>query len=145
MLFPLLLHHVGIVLGASQRDGGGAGTTSTQRREEVHQGDIQSILSLTITHVFCLVFIGYRASVAEIPFCGGVSHLHLHALQGGSRDTGPLRRTHTYTHTHASGSRMSLLPLETILYILYSEKIKSCKKRGYITEINSHRAPREKL
>ena len=28
------LHHVGIVFGASQRDGGGVGTTSTQRRED---------------------------------------------------------------------------------------------------------------
>ena len=30
-------------------------------------------------------------------------------------------------------------------YILYSEKIRSCKETGYITAINSHTARREKL
>ena len=33
----------------------------------------------------CLVFIGYRASIAEIPFLKGVSHLHFGCSQGGKR------------------------------------------------------------
>ena len=33
----------------------------------------------------CLVFIGYRASIAEIPLWGGVSHLHFaNAIHGGN-------------------------------------------------------------
>ena len=62
-----------------------------------------------VSHAFCLVFIGYRASTAEIPLLwGGYRTSTSHALQGGNAQKRRGGVSHPIGHVETLGERQSI-------------------------------------